>query len=268
MAYSYLAMARTTLITAIEREAKSLALLSGTSTSLDFLAYGTSAQNLERLNIINQAERELIADFPQLFNSTTTVTTTAATRTTALPTTMWWTDIKSVRWTDGSGDNQAVVAINPRDRDSLPAGWLLDTYQQTYPSFYYLADLPSLAGPAIYWIGIPSGAVSASVEYRVRPTAFSSGDLTSPATIAATPDDMIELLCLGVARRYAKRRGIEFRGLARDLENDRIQLRDEWVGRISSTADMRATGTRGPASSGRDEADDAYAAFQDEEYFY
>lgn len=266
MAYSYLAMTRSTTLTAIEREAKRLALLTGQSNSLNFLAASADLA-AERVNIVNQAERELMADFPQFFQSTTTVTTTASQRYTALPTTLWNTDLISVRWNDGSTmQNLPVREIARRDRDALPQYMLSDDFLEAYPGLFYVDDLAALGGPAIYWIGIPSGAVSAQIDYRARPTPFATGDIASPVTIAATPDDMIELLCLGVARRYCESRGVEWLKLADNLEARRIRLRDDWISRINKTLNTLATSTRSMASNIEPDGDEAFHAFLDEEY--
>lgn len=200
---SYLRMSTTTNVPKLVRRAKIKARLGGASTSLDFISSDQTTVYAEVADLVNDAVREVLDDFPILsIVSEATLTVPLGGTSSPLPVDLRHNDILKVWYDTPEGHQRPLVQITQLETESMDSLYKLPRIGQDYPFWYYIV------GNSLHILPETSSEVTLHMKYRAKQSQATPADITKPendptATIVPVVDEMIELVALGLAKRFS-----------------------------------------------------------------
>lgn len=234
-------MARTTNSYTTIRRAKQLARFPSNSDGLNALGANANDRNLMIVDLLHEAQRDFLKDFPKLMVSSLSITATASTRVTALSATIRMTDILDLYWDGVAGDpyeKSPLTLISRQQLMSLPPILRSSDHFQDYPDYACISWLQTVGGlPYIEWFPMPEVTRTATMWLRVKEEVFTTVDIAAEASIKyiAAPDEMgmlfADYLALQFIRATLGSHTQEYASKKRDVDMGRT----EWAGRLANT---------------------------------
>jgi hypothetical protein len=240
MTNATLNMARTTNSYTTIRRAKQLARFPSNTDGLNALGANATDRNLMIVDLLHEAERKFMGDFPTLNVTSVTMTTVAGERATLLDADIRNGDILEFFWDDGSDDyqGQPISLISRQQLMMLQPVWRSESFTQEYPEYACVSPLQTVANRCyLEWFGLPESDLQAQMFMREKLPVFSTSDITTEASTKyiSAPDEMAmffaDYLALEFLRATIGGHTAEYATKAREINEGKTH----WVPRLANT---------------------------------